>query len=159
VLVGLAVIVGIVGLQILDDSGNGSGNAAVTTVPGLTTPGVTTGAPTGATTSGSTSGSTAASTTVAPRQNNQVRVKVYNASGVQGRAQTLTDSLAAKNYNMQAPANLDKQRQGTVVECVKSFDREGAILVTTVQNSKLQPYPSDPPAGASSADCIVIIGT
>jgi hypothetical protein len=73
----------------------------------------------------------------------------------------LTDQLRANGYNMQAPANLDKQRQGTVVECVAGFEREGAVLALYgVDNgAKAAAYPSDPPEGASDADCLVIIGT
>jgi hypothetical protein len=139
--VGLAVILGIVGLQILDDSGDGSTSATGTTVVGT----VTTGP---------------GATTAPLRSENEVRVKVYNASGVQGRAQTLTDSLRAKNYNMQEPANLDEQRQGTVVQCVQGFSREGTVLALygVGNGATVQPYPSDPPEGASDADCIVIIG-
>jgi hypothetical protein len=140
----LAVILGIVGLQVLDDSGDGSSNATVTTTPSVTTPGA------------------GATVTTAPlRENKDVRVKVYNASGVSGRAKTLTDALSAKKYDMQEPANLDKQRQGTVVECVTGFEREGQVLAFygVGSGATAQAYPSDPPEGASDADCIVVIGT
>ena len=157
ILVGLAVILGIVGLQILDDSGpaSGSSDATVTTTPGSTP---TTIAGTG-TTSGSTSGTS--STTLAIRPNSEVKVKVYNASGVQGRAQILTDDLKAKGYNLQTPANLSTQRSGTVVECVKGFKTEGTLLAAygVGDGATLEAYPSSPPDGASEADCIVIIGT
>jgi hypothetical protein len=134
------VILGIVGLQILDDSGGGS---------------------TGATTGTTTPGTSGATTTTPIRPNNEVRVKVYNASGIQGKAQTLTDQLHAKGYNMQSPANLDKQRQGTVVECVSGFAREAQLLayVGVDAGSTVEKYPDNPPAGASDADCIVVIGT
>jgi hypothetical protein len=138
----LAVILGIVGLQILDDSGGGSGTASITTT--------------------TLQGQTGGSTTTSPlRPNNQVRVKVYNASGVQGKAQTLTDQLRAKGYNMQTPANLDNQRQGTVIECIPGFEREGAVLALygVDSGSKAVKYPSNPPDGASDADCLVVIGT
>jgi hypothetical protein len=140
----LAVILGIIGLQILDDSGGGSSDATVTTTPGVTTPGT---------------GSTV--TTAPPRDAKDVRVKVYNASGVSGRANTLTNTLRAKNYDMQDPANLDNHRQGTVVECVAGFEREGQLLAFygIGDGATPQPYPSHPPEGASDADCIVIIGT
>ena len=135
IVIGLAVILGIVGLQILDDSGGSSSRATVTTLPG-----------------------TASTSTTAPiRPNNQVRVKVYNASGIQGKAQTLTDTLRTKGYNMQAPANLAKQRQGTVVECVPGFEREGTVLA--LLGATVEKYPSSPPEGASDADCLVIIGS
>jgi hypothetical protein len=140
--IGLAVILGIVGLQILDDSGDGgSSNATVTT--------------TGTATTGATA------TTIALRGNNEVRVKVYNATGVQGKAQTLTDTLRADGYNMQAPATLSNQRQGTVVECVAGFEAEGKVLQLygVGQGATMAAYPSDPPEGASDADCIVVIGT
>ena len=142
-MIGLAVILGIVGLQILDDSGGGSGSAAPTTAAS--------GVP--------TSGGTGTAKTARP--NSQVRVKVYNASGVQGRAQTLSDKLRAAGYNMQAPANLAKQRQGTVVDCTAGFEREATVLALYgVDNgATVQPYPSDPPPGASDADCLVVIGT
>lgn len=143
IVVGVAVILGIVGLQILDDSG-GSSDATVTTTPGGTT--VTTGA---------------TATTTPVRANKDVRVKVYNASGVSGRAQTLTNALRSKQYDMQDPANLDTQRQGIVVECVAGFETEGKLLALygVGGGATAQPYPSDPPDGASDADCIVVIGT
>ena len=140
IVIGLAVILGIVGLQVLDDSGGGSSSATGTTSVSTVTTAV--------------GGST---TTSAVRSNSQVRVKVYNASGVQGRAQTLTDQLRANGYNMQTPANLSTKRQGSVVECQTGFEREGSGLGAGLQ-LKAAPWPSDPPSGASDADCIVIIG-
>ena len=139
IVVGLAVILGIVGLQILDDSGPSNESASVTT----------------------TSGAGSASTTIALRPNSQVRVKVYNASGVQGKAQTMTDQLKTSGYNMQTPANLGSERTGTTVSCVDGFKREGALLALygVGNGAQVAAYPSDPPEGASDADCIVIIGT
>jgi hypothetical protein len=148
IVVGLAVIIGIVGLQILDDSspGSGSSDATVTTVT---------------TSTGTSAGTSPASTTSARRSNNEVKVKVYNASGVQGRAQILTDQLKALGYNTQLPANLSSERSGTVVECMKGFQAEGTLLALygVGDGATLQPYPSNPPAGAGDADCLVIIGT
>jgi hypothetical protein len=141
--VGLAVIIGIVGLQILDDSGGGSGNASVTTVAGATSP----------------SDGTTTSTTP-PRAPAEVRVKVYNASGVQGRAQTMTDTLRGKGYNMQDPETLDKQRQGTVIQCRTGFKREGQVLsYLHVPGSTVEGFPASPPNGADQADCLVVLGT
>ncbi len=106
VVVGLAVILGIVGLQILDESGpSGSASLTTSTVPGAT------------------SGSSA--TTTPLHKPAEVRVKVYNASGVQGTAETMTDKLHAEGYNMQTPANLSDERAGTVVQCIEGFERGG----------------------------------
>lgn len=140
VLVGLAVIAGIVGLQIVDDSGNStSTNVAATNA--TTAPGSVT-------------------TTVAVRPPNEVRVKVYNASGVLGVAQTMTDTLQAKGYNMQAPATITKTRAGTAVQCLAGFEGEAAQLAAAIANgTPVEPYPSSPPDGADTADCLVIIGT
>ncbi len=146
ILVGLAVILGIVGLQILDDSGpaSGSSDATITTIVGST-----------ATTGGTSS------TTPTIKPNSAVKVKVYNASGVQGRAQILTDQLKAAGYNMQAPANLSSERAGTSVSCVKGFKNEGTLLAAygVGDGATFEAYPANPPDGASEADCIVIIGT
>jgi LytR cell envelope-related transcriptional attenuator len=148
ILVGLAVLLGIVGLQILDDSspGSGSGDVTATTVTDST---------------GTTTGSGPAGTTSARRPNREVKVKVYNASGVQGRAQILTDQLKALGYNMQAPATLSSERAGTVVECNNGLEAEGTLLALygIGNGATAEPYPSNPPEGASEADCIVIIGT
>jgi hypothetical protein len=139
--IGLAVILGIVGLQILDDSGDGTSSATGTTVVGTVT-------------------TTPGTTAVSLRPQAQVRVKVYNASGVNGRAQTLTDTLRANGYNVQAPATLDDTRPGTVVECVAGFENEGKVLsLYGVPGSTVAAYPADPPEGASDADCLVVIGT
>ena len=81
---------------------------------------------------------TGGTTTTPIRPNNEVRVKVYNGSGVQGVAQTLTDQLRAKGYNMQAPETADKERQGTVVQCVSGFEREGAVLAAVRRRQRCE---------------------
>ena len=72
----------------------------------------------------------------------------------------LKDLDAAGRRDAGQAANLSKERAGTVVECVKGFDREGALLALygVPNGAQVQPYPSKPPAGASDADCLVIIG-
>ena len=104
-----------------------------------------------------------ATTTPLLRTGNEVRVKVYNASGVQGAAQTLTDKLTRRRLQ-HADAGQPQRRAGRAPSSSAStgFEREGtrargATASATVRRS--QPYPSDPPEGASDADCIVVIGT
>lgn len=139
VLVGLAVILGVVGLQILDDSSPGAGASG----------------------SGDATATTVLPTTTGPaRTPAQVRVKVYNASGVLGVAQTMTDSLKAQGYNLQAPDTLANKTAGQSVECRLGFEREATALAGVIGNgATVQPFPSSPPAGADAADCLVIIGT
>ena len=140
-LVGVLVIAGIVGLQIIDDTG-----ASNQKVGGVDAGTATTVA-----------GSTATSAVVRPP--NEVRVKVYNASGVDKQAQVMSDKLKALNYAMQEPATLAQTRTGTGVQCVAGFEHEAAALATSVgQGAVVEPYPATPPAGASGADCLVILG-
>jgi len=133
------VIVGIVGLQILDDNGSGSGAAARSS-------------------SGTVAGVTTTSAIHPPAE---VRVKVYNASGVLGVAQTASDTLKAKGYNVQTPATLGSKRTGTAVQCRPGFEREAAELAAHAvgNGATVEPFPKSPPAGADSADCLVIIGS
>jgi hypothetical protein len=138
VLVGLAVVLGVVGLQILDDSSPGAGASG---------------------TGDSTTTTLFPATTLPVRAPAQVRVKVYNASGVLGVAGTMTDTLRAQGYNAQAPATIKDKASGIAVECRPGFEREATALVGVIANSAVQPFPSTPPDGADSADCIVVIGT
>lgn len=142
VLVGLAVIVGIIGLQILDDSGSGSSITAATseTSPTTTTP---------------------AGQASKPHPPGQVAIKVYNASDVQGAGQQLSDKLKTYGYNMLAPANLNGTRKGTVVQCRSGYDGDGAVIAGFgIGNGATSgPFPASPPDGADSANCIVIVGT
>jgi hypothetical protein len=141
VLVGLAVIVGIIGLQILDDSGSGSVTVAA---PESSTP----------TTTATGGGPKAHPAT-------EVSIKVYNASDVQGAGQQLSDKLRTFGYVMQAPANLNGTRKGTVVQCRSGYEGDGvAIAGYGIGNGATsEPFPSSPPDGADTANCIVIVGT
>jgi hypothetical protein len=141
-LVGLAVIVGIIGLQILDDSKNGT---SVTIATSDTSPPSTTVAGQG------------------PKAHSpgQVSIKVYNASNVQGAGQQLTDKLKTFGYNMQTPANLSTTRKGTVVQCKTGYEGDGNVIAGfgIGNGATAEAFPSSPPEGADTANCIVIIGT
>jgi hypothetical protein len=142
VLVGLAVIVGIIGLQILDDSGTGS---SITIAPSDTVP----------------TSTTAAGQTPKPHPPGQVSVKVYNSSNVQGAGQQLTDKLKTFGYNMQSAATLNGTRKGTVVECRSGYQGDGVVIAGygIGNGATTAPFPPDPPAGSDTANCIVIVGT
>ena len=163
VLVGLAVIAGIVGLQVLDDSGPGSGSGTpvldttVTTAAPVTTIGGSTGTAAPTTVAGNT---TATTTAKKLRSNGQVKVKVYNASDTSGVAQAMTDRLKAAGFNTLAPANLGKTRTGSVVTCRSGFENEGKLLaIYQVKNgATYEAFPNDPPEGSGDADCLVILG-
>jgi len=139
-LIGLAVIVGIVGLQILDDSKRGS--SASTSGSQVSTTSTTQGGP-------------------APHAPAQVTVKAYNASDVQNAARSVTDKLKALGYNMLEPANYGSTRKGTAVQCRPGYEGDAkALSVYGVGNGAVvEPFPSDPPPGSDSANCVVIVGT
>jgi hypothetical protein len=139
-LVGLAVIVGIIGLQILDDSGTGTSDASSSSE-------VTT--------------TTVAGALPAPHETrSDVAIKVYNASDVQNAAQQLSDKLKGLGYTTEDVANLNTTRKGTVVECRTGFEGDGQVIaVFGIGNATTAAFPSDPPEGADNADCIVILGT
>ena len=143
VLIGLAVIVGIVGLQILDDSDSSS----------VTTPGA--GTDVTATTPGPTD-----TTAGTARAASDVRVRVYNASGVEGQAQAESSKLKALGYVTLEPADYGSTRTGTAVQCRTGFELDANLLALfgVGQGAIVEPYPSTPPAGAGEVDCLVILG-
>lgn len=163
VLVGLAVIAGIVGLQILDDSspgGSGSSTPVLNTAAPVDTTATTVASGTGAPATTVAGGNTTATTAAKLRSPGNVKVKVYNASGVPGVAQAMTDRLKAAGYNTLEPANLDKTRTGSVVTCRSGFANEGKVIAIyqVKNNATYEAFPNDPPAGSGDADCLVILG-
>ncbi len=139
-LVGAAVVLGIILLQVIDD-GPSSGD-------GGTTPGITT------TTTG-------ASTTTAPaaRARNEVRIKVYNAGAAEGTARLESNNLVALGYQVDPPADT-QSRTGSVVACKPGFEAEAEQLAVDVGPPDLgiEPFPSTPPEGSENVNCIVLLG-
>ncbi len=162
VLVGLAVIVGIIGLQILDDSNPGSNasNAVLDTIAPSDTTVTTLAGGTGAPATTVAGNTTTPTTAVKVRNPSNVKVKVYNASDTSGVAQAMTDRLKAAGYNTLPPANLPKTRTGYVVTCRSGFENEGKLLAIyqVKNNATYEAFPNNPPEGSGDADCLVILG-
>jgi hypothetical protein len=175
-LIGLLVIIGIIGLQVLDDSSPSNGEVTITTLPGQTTvPGATTLAPSTtaatattkaastATTKAATATTKAATgTTVASAKVKKVadtKVFVYNASGVNGMASNMADKLKSVGYNVTDTGNLDPVRTGTTVACRAGLDAEATRLANDVGSGAVaSAFPTNPPKGSDADDCIVILG-
>jgi len=141
-LIGLAVIVGIVLLQIVDDgtsgpaNGNGGGGGPATSTPGETT-----------------------ASTPADRPPSEVRVLVLNAGQAAGAAQNKANQLRTAGYNT-LPASNTLPRVGLAVQCREGFDNEAAALTLAVgEGATVEPFPDEPPAEAENADCLVLLGT
>jgi len=151
-LVAVAVIIGIVLLQAIDDGNDGpvgdGGPASTTTT--------TTKASTTTDSSGSSS-STTPTTKAAVLTPAQTTVRVLNGSGVAGAAGNLTNTLKAKGYKTLVATDAPT-RSGTVVYAKPGRTTECTTLSGLVPNSKVQAMPTPVPGG-QDADCIVIIGS
>jgi hypothetical protein len=161
-LVALAVVIGIVLLNVVDRGTPGSGNngtGAAATVP-------TTGASTGSTVAGATTtkpGSTltsAGKTTTtkkgAGRDAKEVRVTVLNGSGISQAATTKANDLRALGYVIATTGNAEAVQTGNTVACRSGFSKEAATLAEKVTNATVASnFPNPAPA---DTDCVVTLG-
>jgi hypothetical protein len=160
VLVGVAVLIGVVLVQIVNDAGGGGGGSSSTGgSTGATSTTVTTAA--GGTGPGTTT-TTAAVSVKGARPASQVVVQVLNGSGVQGAAGQRSNDLKAKGYQV-LPAGNATARAGTAVQCKSGYQKEAAALVSVLAtlsiNATIEAYPATPPAGvAAQANCLVVLG-
>jgi hypothetical protein len=154
-LIGLAVILGVVLLQVVDKGNEGpvgdqktsSTHAAATT----TTTGQHAVAPPRTT-----------ATTARPvpaRTPGQIVVAVLNGSGQTGVAGTLTTQLKNKGYQT-VTAQDTAHRTGSVVYYRAGYSREAAALAAQISgNPKVAPMPSPAPSNADpNANLVVVIG-
>ena len=156
-LIGLAVVIGVVLLQQVDnDTKQPVGAATATTKPKSKPKTTTTAAAAGATTT-----TTVASTPA--KSPEQLRVIVLNGGAPSGQAAQMATNLKQQSYTSQPQdANnwTDHQQQGNSVLCKPAFQREAAALSVVVgQGTKVGAYPSPTPAVIESEiDCIVVVG-
>lgn len=150
-LIGLAIVVGLVLLQVVDNAGSSSSSGSVTP---------TTDAP--ATSSTSPSTTTLPTGDTAPP--NEIRVLVLNGADQEAPlAGTTTTTLKSKGYQTIPPNNTDPQ-VGTKVYCQQGFEADTEALATSVgPNAAAQSdFPESPPKNAtdtSSYDCLVVLGS
>ncbi len=149
-LIAVAIILGVVLLNAIDDGNNGPVG------DGGATPSTTAAADPNSTTTTVANPATAPTTKPVPIPPAQVTVIVLNASGRDGVASTLTNTLKAKGYRTLA-ANNASPRSGTVVNVKAGKTAPCTTMATLIPGAKVQPMPSPPPI-ATDADCIVVIG-
>lgn len=147
-LVAVAVIIGIVLLQLIDDGNDGPVGDGGTSRTSVTT---------GTSTPSDGSEGTTPTTEAAPTPPAEVSVLVLNGSGRAGVASTLTNELKAKGYQTLPPSNAPTQA-GTDVLYKDDKTAECTTLAESVAKAKVKAMPNPPPA-VSEADCIVVIGT
>ena len=161
-LIGLLVIIGIIGLQVLDDSSPSGGEVTITTLAGtaITLAPSTTAAT--ATTKAAATATTKAptATTIKQKKPADIKVMVYNASGVDGMAANMADKLKSVGYNVIGKDNITPERAGTTVSCRAGLDAEATELANKGVGSgaTVTAFPANPPKGSDEADCIVILG-
>jgi len=151
-LIAVAVVIGVVLLQIGDQNDNGPASA---TKPKTTT---TTTRPKTSTTRPHTT------TPSAPvRTPSAVSLIVLNGGAASGKARDMDAYLKTKGYtNQGVPADWSGHRQsGNAVYCRQGLGREGAKLAALVGNVKqlITPYPSPGPPSSASHDCVVVMGS
>jgi hypothetical protein len=144
VLVGVAIVVGIVLVKVVND--NGSPSSAGRAVGGTT----------------STSTGSGTSTTVAGKAPQQTTVAVYNASAVPMAATTRANALRGLGYAITFTGNATIPQTGTTVSCrssSKAFTATADTLAKSIgPTTTVQVFPTTPPTTAANAECMVIIG-
>ena len=178
VLVGVAVIVGLIVLAVVDDNGPGGGSTPVVTEAPVTTTlpvaatnadgspagtTATTAAGTTATTKPKKSTTTTVKSNKTARPNEEVVLQVLNGSGIQNAATTRTNDLKARGYKTVGAGNAPAQRTGSGVQCKAGYEKEAEVLVSELQQigvtAVVEPLPDPLPAGFDpAANCYVILG-
>ncbi len=135
---GIAVVIGIVLLQVVDDGGSVGGPQAAS------------------------NGSNGTTTTTGPdvRPVQEVPVLVLNGSGVSQAANTKAASLRGLGYPIAGTENAVLQN-GTTVQCRPGYESEAEVLAKAVDpagGATIGAFPDPAPAGSESAICIVTLG-
>jgi LytR cell envelope-related transcriptional attenuator len=150
-LVGLAVVLGIVLLQVIDkgpagDGATPSGTSQATTPTSSPAPGSSTSEP--ATTAKGTN----------PKARGEVRVVVFNAGAASGSAGNMTNKLRLLGYQLAPPANTNARR-GTAVQCKQGFDKEAVQLQSDVgAGTTVEPFANPPLPETENVNCVVLVG-
>ena len=145
-LVGLAVILGIVLLQVIDKGPAGT-SATPTTTP----------TPTSAAAPGSSQPATTAKAANA-KPRGEVRVLVFNAGAASGAAGNMTNKLRTLGYQLAPPANTNARR-GTAVQCKPDLDKEAVQLQGDVgAGTTVEPFANPPLPETESVNCVVLVG-
>jgi hypothetical protein len=151
-LIGVAVIIGIVLLQIGDRNDNG---------PASTHPKTTT---TKKPSSSSTTSTTKPSShnTTPPKSPSQIHLIVLNGGAASGQAAHMESNLRLRGYTSQDTANTwtGHHQSGNTVYCKDGLQREGTALAAQVPGAKIVfGYPTPVPPFSSGTDCVVVVGS
>jgi hypothetical protein len=151
-LVGLAVVLGIVLLQVIDKGPAGNGATPAETSQAT--------APTSPTSAPAPESSQPATTARAdnPKARGEVRVVVFNAGAASGSAGNMTNKLRSLGYQLAPPSNTNPHR-GTAVQCKQGFDKEAVQLQGDVGvGTTVEPFANPPLPETENVNCVVLVG-
>jgi hypothetical protein len=153
VLVGLAVVLGIVLLQIVDPGKAGPVAARTTSTTAAVTT-TTTKKTTTTKTSTTTKAGTAAKTPA------QIHLLVLNAGAPSGSAKSVSGTLKTRGYtNQGTPGNDPNHHSVSEVLCKAGLTREGTALAVLLGKGATHTTIGNPaPPGSAGFDCVVLIG-
>ncbi len=156
-LIGVAVVIGIVLLQLGDRNDNGPKSAAP---PNTTTTRPHTTRTTNTTRTGTTGRTTPKTPPIAP---GLLKVIVLNGGALSGQAGVMTTNLKQQGYTSIAPANdwTGHKQVGNSVTCRGGLEREGARLAKLVGPSVPLHirYPKTFSTLRDGEDCVVVVGS
>ena len=138
VLIGVAVVIGIVLLQVVD---GGSLDPSA--------------APTDNGNSGTTS-----TTDSGARAQQEVTLAIYNGSGVSQAANTKASTLRSLGYQILVTGNAPGEVVGTTVACQPGYELEAEQLLALpeLSGSTLGVFPATIPTGAELVNCFITLG-
>jgi hypothetical protein len=137
VLVGVAIVLGIVLLQVVHDSGTPSAGS-------------------GTRVSASTTTTTNATTSTTPTKSGSVTV--LNASGVTGAATTRANALRGLGYAIKATTNAATTQTGTTVVCKTGDQTVADAIAKSIGPTTTASVSATLPATSAGADCVVTVG-
>jgi hypothetical protein len=152
-LVALAVIIGIVLLQVVDDGSSGPVVDGAVDIPETTA------------TSGpdaTTDTTTSTSPTPPAHSPEEVRVLVLNGGAPSGSAGRMSDTLRSSGYVNQPVAAGDdnEDREGNAVMCREGYEGDAeALSIAVGPGTLVVPFREPPPPSSDQADCVVIVGS
>ena len=146
-LIGLAVVIGIVLLQVVDNPTGGSDSDGSDSPP--------------VTDANGSNGDGQDGNTDGTIDKSQVRVLVLNASGVSGAAAAQRDALMVDGWNTLEPGDAPAVQDGITIACSTGFEAAAQPLADDVgQGATVVAFPTEPPVPeAADADCLVLLGT
>ncbi|HEY5011265.1 MAG TPA: LytR C-terminal domain-containing protein [Acidimicrobiia bacterium] len=149
-LVGAAVVLGIVLLQVVDNGSTGPAASRKATSSTTTT----------TTKKKSTTRTTTTTKTTAAKKPAQVHLLVLNAGAPSGSAASVSSTLRGKGYTNQGkPGNDPNQRVGKQVLCRAGLTREASSLAVLLGSGTTKgTLGTSAPPGSAGYDCVVLVG-